>query len=163
MASGDTLLTKFPKEHQLGAGTAATPDERNNQPVLDFADNATEEALFPILLPRNYAGGGTTVTIVFSMSTATTGNVVIGLSWERQDTGTDLDTDSFAAENTATVAVPAASGQPAYATITFTDGAQMDNIAVGESGRLRFRRLGGDAGDTAAGDLELRRIEVRET
>ncbi|NIQ10453.1 MAG: hypothetical protein GWO10_16275, partial [candidate division Zixibacteria bacterium] len=45
--------------------------------------------------------------------------------------------------------------------VTFTDGADMDSIAVGEGFRMKITR---DAtNDTATGDAELRFVEIKET
>jgi hypothetical protein len=45
--------------------------------------------------------------------------------------------------------------------VAFTDGADMDSVAVGESFRIKVTR---DAvSDDAAGDAEIFKIELRET
>ena len=106
---------------------------------------------------------GVTVTLVWMATTATSGNVVWSVAIERDDTATDLDTDSFATANTATAAAPATSGAPAYTTIAFTNGAQMDSLAVGEAFRLKVQRTGSSGSDTATGDAELLAVEIKET
>ena len=163
MASGDTLLTFTPLANQPPASTYATFDTRNGHVVLDFDASADEVAVFGDVLPRHYAGGGVTVTLVWMATTATSGNVVWSVAIERGDTATDLDTDSFATANTATAAAPATSGAPAYTTIAFTNGAQMDSLAVGEAFRLKVQRTGSSGSDTATGDAELLAVEIKET
>jgi len=163
MASGDTLLTFTPLANQPPASTYATFDTRNGHVVLDFDASADEVAVFGDVLPRHYAGGGVTVTLVWMATTATSGNVVWSVAIERDDTATDLDTDSFATANTATAAAPATSGAPAYTTIAFTNGAQMDSLAVGEAFRLKVQRTGSSGSDTATGDAELLAVEIKET
>lgn len=161
MASGDTLLTL----HAMGASvtltTDATFDTRNEQICLDFDAAADETARFTAILPKSYGGGGINVIVHAAMTTAVTGDVVVTAEIERQ-AGLDLDTDSFAAAQTATVTVPATAGQEFTITIGFTNGAQMDSLAVGEQFRLRVTRDANAAGDTAAGDMELYTVEIRE-
>lgn len=164
MASGDTLLVFVPHANQPPASGYATFDTRNTHLVLDFDDSTDEYAYFPGVLPRNYASGGVTATVIWLATSATSGNVVWAVAWERhQDDATDLDADSFAADQTVTVACASASGEPSYDGIAFTDGAQMDSLAAGESFRLRIYRDADNASDTLVGDAELLRIEVQET
>jgi len=64
--------------------------------VLDFDAGTDEEAYFGGFLPNNYAGGGLTVTLVWSASSATSGNSVWQVDIERHsDDDVDLDSDSF--------------------------------------------------------------------
>lgn len=163
MASGDTLLTFTPLANQPPASTYATLDTRNSHPVLDFDAAADEVAIFGDVLPRHYSGGGLTVTLIWLATSATSGNVVWSVAIERRDTGTDLDADSFASAQTATAAAPGTSGAPAYTTIAFTSGAQMDSLAAGEAFRLKVSRTGSSGSDTMTGDAELLAVEVKET
>src|SRR5574338_1229839 len=85
----------------------ATFDTRNGHLVLEFDPTTAESAVFPGVLPENYAGNGLTITIMFAVETATSGNVVWGASIERDDDETtDMDSDSFATEGTVTAAAP---------------------------------------------------------
>lgn len=165
MASGDTLIVITPAMMIGPASNFAQFVARNNHLLLAYDDTTQEDAYFPLVLPRNYAATtGVTITIVWLAATATTGNVVWETAFERhQDDATDLDADSFATGQTVTAGAASASGEPSYDTRAHTDGAQMDSIAVGESGRLRVRRVAADAGDTMTGDAQLLRIEIRET
>ncbi|KKK65637.1 hypothetical protein LCGC14_2972130, partial [marine sediment metagenome] len=57
--------------------------------------------------------------------------------------------------------VPGTAGLVDIVTVTFTDGADMDSVAVGELFRLKVTR---DAvSDDAAGDAELVAVEIKET
>lgn len=142
---------------------AATPDTRNRRSVLDFDDSTDERAHFPDVLSPDYAGGGLTVEIWW-VAASTTGDVVWAAAIERLAAGgQDLDSDSFAADNTATSTVAGNAGVQTKTTITFTDGADMDSLAAGEPFRLRIERLTSDAGDTMTGDAEVTRVVVRET
>lgn len=163
MASGDTLITFSALANQPPASTYATLDTRNSHAVLDFDAAADEVAIFGDVLPRHYAGGGITATLGWMATSATSGNVVWSVAFERRDTGTDLDTDSFATANTATAATSATSGALVYTTIAFTAGAQMDSLAVGEAFRLKVSRTGSSGSDTMTGDAELVSVELKET
>jgi len=57
--------------------------------------------------------------------------------------------------------VSATSGIVVITNITFTDGADMDSVAVGELYRIKITR--DVANDTAAGDAELLGVEIKET
>jgi len=181
MASGDTLVIFTPHANEPPATNYASVDLRNVHLVLDFNDAVAESAVFSGLLPRNYAGGGITVTIVWMGGSAgllraagqpvrdvitplATGGVKWNAAFERHQAGIDdLDSDSFATAQTATGAAPATDGSTAYTSIAFTSGAQMDSLAVGESFRLKVTRDAADAADTMTGDAELLMIEIRET
>lgn len=168
MASGDTLLV-FTANHAVymtdnTTYTPATFDVRNNHPVVDFDADANEDVFFEGILPRHYGGGGITVSLGWMASSATANTVVWSVQVERhQDDTDDLDSDSFAAAQTVSATAASASGEVAYDTVAFTDGAQMDSVAVGESFRLRVTRNATTGADTMAGDAELFTVEIRET
>jgi len=167
MASGNTLITFTPLNNEPPASAFATFDTRNSIPVLDFDDTTDESAVFGGVLPANYAGGGLTVTLVWAATSATSGTVSWDVSIESNtDDADDLDTDSFAsANNSGAVTAPSATGEFAYDNVTFTDGADMDSLAAGESFRLKVTRDadGTTATDNMAGDAELLRVIVKET
>jgi hypothetical protein len=166
VASGDTLLIFEPKNNDPPASAYATLDTRNSHPVLDFDGATDEEAVFPFILPRNYAGGGVTVAIHFMMTSATSGTIRFQTAFERcNDGGHDLDADSFASFNSGGETVPGTTGQIGVTEIAHTHGGEMDSVAVGEGGRFKVRRdADGTSGtDDVATDLELFRIEIRET
>jgi len=163
MASGDTIDRFTPQHNEPPATNPATIDKRNGHPVLDFDASTNETAIFSSIMPRNYAGGGLTVYVHYSMSTATSGDIDWDVGFERiGDQQQDLDSDGFAAVNSVdTTTVPATSGLVDIVNITFTDGADMDSIAVGEGYRIQVIR---DAtNDSATGDAELRFLEIKET
>ena len=164
MASGDTLAYWTALSNQPPAASLATLDSRNGHPVLDFDAATDESAVFPGVMPDAYAGGGVTVTLVWLASTATTGDVVWNAAFERhQDDIDDLDADSFAAVQAATGTTASASGEPQYTAIAFTNGAQMDSVAAGESFRLKITRDADNGSDTMTGDAELLRVILSET
>ena len=163
MATGDTLLIFLPQGNEPPASNPATLDTRNAHPVLDFDASTNESAVFSGVMPRHYGGGGITVYKHVAMSSATSGDIDIDTSLERiGDQQQDIDSDGFAAVNsTDNTTVPGTSGLVDIISTAFTDGADMDSIAVGEGFRLKITRDA--ASDTAAGDMELRFVEIKET
>lgn len=169
MASGNTLCMFFPQDGEPPSSNYATLDTRNAVPVLDFDDTTAEAIVFSGVMPRNYAGGGITVTLGWSATDTTVGPD--NVSWNAycmsvSDDADDLDSKSFAAaNNSGSVAEASASGEVAYDTITFTDGADMDSVAAGEYFRLKIERdaAGATATDDLSGDAELVFVEIKET
>lgn len=149
-----------------GTGTLATQDTRNGHPVLDFNDAADECSYFGGVLSPDYAGGGLTFTIYWMATSATTGAtgwlLAIGA---HPDDALDLDSDSFAADNSVSATTATATGEVDYATIAFTDGADMDSLAAGESYRARLCRDGDGSvvTDDMTGDAELYKLAFVET
>lgn len=168
MASGETLVvftaqTATPPADDV-TYTPATFDIRNNHLVLDFDSAGTEDVFFEGVLPRHYSSGGTTVTLQWMATSATVSACNWSVQWERhQAISDDLDSDSFATAATVAPTATAPSGNIHYTAVTFTNGAAMDSVAVGEHFRMRVSRVGGDASDTLVGDAELIAVEIRET
>ena len=163
MASGDTLIVFGPYHDEPPATNFATLDLRNLRPVLDFDATTPESAVFFGVMPQNYAGGGVDVYLHYAMSSAEADTIDWDAAFERiGDQQQDLDADGFAAvQSVDNTVVPGNSGDVDIVNITFTDGAQMDSIAVGEGFRIKINR---DAvNDTAAGDAELVFVEIKET
>ncbi len=164
MASGDPLYVFTALNNEPPPATPALFDTRNAHPVLAF-DAATDWfAVFSGVLPRNYAGGGVTVYLHWCAESATSGNVIWDVAWERIGEGQqDIDADGFAAVQSVTAAAPGTSGHIDIAAVTFTNGAQMDSVAVGEGFRLRVSRDANNGSDTMAGNAQLRFVEIKET
>lgn len=163
MASGDTLLILTPLHNEPPSSNNATLDTRNLHPVLDFDAATNESAVFSAVMPRNYGGGGVTVYLHYAMSSAEADTVDWDVAFERiGDQEQDLDSDGFAAVNSVDdTTVPGTSGLVDIVSVAFTDGVDMDSVAVGESFRLKVTR---DAiSDDAAGDGELLFVELKET
>lgn len=163
MSSGDTILTFTPLANEPPSANNATLDTRNLHPTLDYDDTTNESAVFTAIMPRSYAGGGLTVYIHYAMTSAEANDIDWDAAFERiGDQQLDIDGDSFAAaQSVDNTTVPGTSGLVDIVNITFTNGAQMDSIAVGESFRIKITRDA--ASDTAAGDAELIAVEIKET
>lgn len=107
-----------------------------------------------------YGGGGLTFTGKWMAATATTGGVLWALAIRRiQDDTEDLDTAHTYDYNEVRDVCASASGETSQFTITFTSGADMDNLANNEDFVLRLRRRGSDntasTGDDMAGMAQL--------
>lgn len=164
MASGNTLLIFAAQDNEPPSANYATLDSRNQHLVLDFDASTDEFAVFSGIMPRNYAGGGVTVYLHYAMSSATSGDVVLTGAFERIGAGSqDIDSDGFASAQSVTSTVDGTSGNVKIPTIAFTNGAQMDSVAAGESFRLKISRDADNGSDTATGDLELVAVEIKET
>ena len=163
MASGDTLIIFHPYNNEPPAANYATLDTRNQHPVLDFDVTTNESAVFSAIMPRNYAGGGVTVYLHYAMTSAEAGTVDWDVAFERiGDQVLDIDGDSFAAVNSVDdTTVPGTTGLVDVVSVAFTDGADMDSVAVGEAFRMSVTRDA--ASDDAAGDAELLTVEIKET
>lgn len=163
MATGQTLCVFTPQANQPPATNYATPDTRNSIFVLDFDPSTDESAIFEGVLPRNYAGGGLTVTLKWAATSATSGTCRWAVQFEKGDT--DIDSDSFATANTAGGTASGTSGIETSTLITFTDGAGIDSLAVGDRFRMKvFRDADGTSGtDDMTGDAELLTVEIKET
>lgn len=165
MASGETLDKFLPQNNEPPIANFAREDRRNAvdpHPVLDFAIG--EIGISSFVLTRNYGGNGITVYVHYAMTSAETESINLETSFERiGHEQQDLDSSGFTtAQSLSDVTVPGNSGDVHIVSITHTDGAQIDNLAVGEGGRLKLKRIAA-TGTDAAGDLELRFIELKET
>lgn len=160
MASGDPVV-QILKVIPPGA-SAATMDARaggstpaENVMVWDF-DASSDEYMDFLCALEGYDSGGLTFTLVWSASSATSGDVVWGVAVRRiADDAEDIDTSHSYQFNTATDTAPSASGEVSYSTVTFTDGADMDSWADGELAIVRVYRDADNGSDTMAGDAEL--------
>src|SRR5437773_2475962 len=98
MASGNTLLIFNPLNNQPLASNYALLGSRNSNPTLEFDPSTNWDAIFGAVLPRNYAGGGLTLTLVWAAASATSGAIGWKGAFERLQDGTDnIGSDSFAA------------------------------------------------------------------
>ena len=171
MASGDTLLVLGPLDATPPATVYATFDTITGTstpaeavPVLDFDDTAVEYTDFYCVMPRNYAGGGVTLTFVWSAAAATNNGAWAAAFRRVQDDAEDLDTtaQTYDFNTTADLTPASAVGEVAYDTLAFTDGADMDSVAVGEYFILRIRRPA-PSGTKITGDCSIHAIEIKET
>jgi len=172
MASGDSLLIFRATDNEppdadaapVNSVLSASADEPDNVLyALDFDDGATNEfAVFSAVMPRQYGGGGVTVTLVWFSGAATTGNARFEVAFKSLGDSDSVNKVSAAAQVT-TDTTDGTAKDLTYATIAFTDGAQMDSVAVGEMFQLRVNADSADAGHTLVGDARLIMVEIKET
>lgn len=148
------LVGAGPDSVSVGNGTAAADATRNNHKIRAYDDTTTEESLWQAYMPGGYTGGDLTVTLTWMADSATTGDVVWGIAFERHDSATDLDSDSFATEQTVVGSTGATAGASNTTSLVFTS-AQLDGIVAGDHFRIRIRRLGANGSDTMVGDSQL--------
>ena len=141
--------------------TAATGDRQ----CLLFDKTTLETGIWSSVMARSYSGGGVTVEIRYSMSAANTSKVV---QWEAafealaDGSAGGAGGSDFAAVNVDSAGCPDAADEWQLATITFTDGADMDSVVAGSPFRFLLQR-NPDGTDDADGDAQLHRVEIRET
>ena len=166
MASGDTLAVFTPLAATFPASNYATPDLRNNHPVLDFDGSTDEEVYFEGVMPSHYGGGSVVFDLYVALSSATSGTSRWQTDVERINSGgPDLDSDSFVGSfQSAGGSASGTSGIPTVISVTHTAGAQLDSLAAGEPFRLKVRRdADGTSGtDDITTDGELVRVVMRE-
>lgn len=163
MATGDTLAVFAPLSYEPPASAYATVDTRNGHPVLDFDAATQESAIWTGRMPKHYGGGNLAVHVTWAATSATTGTIGWGVTFEKIEDGVlDIDADGWATEQIITaVTVPATSGITDQTSVTCTAGAAgTDAVAAGDLFRLRLRR--DVANDTATGDAEVLGVEIRE-
>jgi len=163
MASGDTLLIFRAQDNEPPATSYALLDTRNQHPILAFDDTSNWDAVFTAIMPQHYAGTTGLTVYIHWAHVAVVNDVDWDVAFERiGDQVQDIDADGFAAVQSAdNQTVPGNSGDVDISSIAFTDGAQMDSIAVGEAFRMKLTR---DASsDTAVGNAQVLTLEIRET
>jgi hypothetical protein len=173
MASGDTLLILSPRDYTPPATIYATLDTVTGTStpveafeVLDFDDTTQEYADFHgLVMPANYATGGITLTIFYSAAEAATDVVKWEAAFRRvADDAEDLDTTAHTYDyNVVEDTAPSVIGEVAYASITFTNGADMDSVVAGEMFTLRVSRNPSTGGTDVTGDASIHAIRISET
>jgi len=146
----------------------ATIDDINNIPVLDFDDTVNEVCVVTGVIPSQYSGGGLTVTIAQSSSSAS-----LDMSWGGMIRSFTDDVDnllhtSFNAwgtrNNNTAIDAPSVVGELTYDVITFASGANMDNLVAGEFFQLLlFRDAQDSVNDDLVGDTSLVHVQISET
>jgi len=162
MASGDILHRFSWDANQLDASAPSLPDWRTNgRGVQSLA--VSDFSIVGDIFDSKYSGGGVTVDHYLLCESAAANDTKIEGSWERTDlNGLDADSDSFAtAVSSGDVTVPGTAGKLFKVSIAFTDGAQMDSLAVNEPFRYRIQRKA--AASDISGRLQWMHIVIKET
>lgn len=157
--------------HVFEAGDAEFPTSNPAAPVLVQGTNfpvsglafdaSTQETCFFKLPAINYGSGNLTVTIEWYADTATSGGVMFGAALAAITPNTDsqdVETKSFATENTASDTHLGTTGQRLHSMdITVSN---LDSLAALDAAWLRLRRVPADASDTMTGDAIVTRVIV---
>ena len=145
----------FPAANAMGASS------RNRHPVLTADDTVNEAAVFNRTMSQDYSAGNVLVDVDW-VSDATVGDVVLGVRFERSAPGgQDIDSDSFAAQQTGTETTAGTSGVKTRTTIALTQ-AEADSIAAADGYRLEVERVATDGDDDLVGDIEITGVGVRQ-
>jgi hypothetical protein len=151
----DAVFT--PRENQPPATAFATLDTRNSIAVLDFDAATNESAIFVGIMPEAASlGSGLKIRIIWTATSATTGDTVWSSAIERMTT--DIDVDSFDTAASVTTTTNATNGVPNYSEITLTT---IDGVTAGDGFRIKITRDATSVADTMTGDAELIAVEVR--
>jgi hypothetical protein len=174
MASGDSLLL-FPAAAGVAPGAtfatfdilvgASTPAE--SVLILDFDDTTQEYIDFYGVMPQHYSSTtGVTLKLFYSAAEAATDVVEWQAAFRRvADDAEDLDTTAHTYVFNATVdTAPSVVGEVGVATITFTDGADMDSVVAGDYFILRVSRdPSPSSGTDVTGDASIHAVEIQDT
>jgi hypothetical protein len=145
------------RDNQPPAANFATLDTRNSIAILDFDDSTDESAIFLGVIPEAAAlGSGLKIRIIWTATTATSGDCVWDASLERMTN--DIDTDSFDTSASVTTTTSGTSGVPNYSEITLTT---IDSVTAGDGFRIKINRDANNGSDTMTGDAELIAVEIR--
>lgn len=151
----DAVFT--PRENQPPATAFATLDTRNSIAILDFDAATNESAIFLGIIPEAASlGSGLKIRIIWTATSATTGDTVWSTAIERMTT--DIDVDSFDTAASVTTTTNATNGVPNYSEITLTT---IDGVTAGDGFRIKITRDATNVADTMTGDAELIVVEVR--
>lgn len=132
--------------------SAAAPTPYFLQAAFDAATE--EQMMWTLLVPSNYASNPV-LKLMFKMTSATTGNVVIEgrIAAVSDGDATDVNTKGFAAANTsAAITVPATVGIMASISLTLTND---DSLVADDFAIVYLARDAANGSDTAAGDMEI--------
>lgn len=155
-----TINTWSPRDNQPPATNFATMDTRNSIAVLDFTGGGStnKSAIFIGSIPEGMSlTSGIIARILWTSSTATSGNCRWGVQIEKLNTA--ITADSFDTAFEANTAAPATSGIPVTTSITCTS---IDGLTAGDFFRVKIYRDSIDtANDTMSGDAELIALELR--
>lgn len=158
---GTKTLARFSAlDNQPPSSNFATFHVRNTIAVLDFDADTDESAVFVNSIPEAADfTTGITVRLHWTATSATSGDCVWAVAFERMNT--DLDSDSFATAVSGTSTTNGTSGIITTTSINFT-GSEIDGLVAGDPFRVRVTRDADNGSDTMAGDAELISIELRQ-
>lgn len=161
MAADDTLAILSPFSAEFPTTNYATAGTRNNRRILEYDDTGNDVSYWTSVMPQSYTNVTGVTVIIHWTAVAVTGDVDWDVAFERVHATHDTDTNGFAVVNSVDGnTVPATSGFPTTTSILFTAGADMDSVVKGDLFRVSVTR--DSTADTAAGNIEVHAVEIRE-
>lgn len=168
MASGNKVMeivaisppgADFAQATMFAGGS--TPPE--NYPAWAFDDTSIEYLDLLCRFTDAYAGGGFTLKLDWVAGAATAGTARWEAALRSLDGAEDLGTSHAYDFNGANSAAPGTLKDKTSATITFTDGADMDGVGANNWFMLRLRRDPTHGSDDMVGDALLMGVVGQET
>lgn len=158
---GTLTLARFTAlDNQPPSSTYASFHTRNSVAVLDYDAGTDENAVFPGIIPEAASfTTGITARIHWMATSATSGDVVWNVAFERSNT--DLDSDSFATAVAGTSTTNGTSGIVTVTSINFS-GSEIDGLTAGDLFRVKVTRDADNGSDTMTGDAEFIALELRQ-
>lgn len=139
----------------------AAVSARNGHPLLGFDDGTDESVIFYGVMSNDYSDGALAVDVDWVAETATAGVAGWDAEFERiAPGGQDIDSNGFAAAQSASSTTNGTSGIVTRTSIAFTQ-AQADAIEAGDAFRLRLTRDTG-VGSNLTNDAQVLRVSVRQ-
>jgi hypothetical protein len=157
----DTILL-LPADANLPSVSPAIPDLGSNTHRILFDGNTDESVNWTNIKIKNYAGGALTANIGYSMTSSTSNAVIFNVEmWCVSDGDvTDIDSESYDVVNASTaITVPGTAGNLDVFTIPLTN---TDSVTEGDVCAFRLTRDADNVADNAAGDAEVRYLEISE-
>lgn len=163
MASGNLLAYWRASEIEYPSTNPCNPGGDNDQQFQTFDDTTAENGFFTGFMPDTYDdSSGVTVSYGYGMATATSGNIRIEGTFERQPDTHDYTADSWGTVvDTADTAVPGTAQTQDILTKTHSDASEMDGVGSDDPFRFRVARDVGVASN-ASGNLELRWVAIHQ-
>jgi hypothetical protein len=126
-----------------------------------FDATTPERASFDTLIPRSYGGGAVSMDVNYTMTSATANKITFGMQVMCVTPGdaTPYDSNSFDTYVSNDQTVPGTVGYESQMGVSVTS---LDSLAAGDHCRFMVSRDTNAAGDTSAGDLEIRKIRIYE-
>ena len=146
--------TNFPQQIPYAAG--------GNRLVLAYDATTQETAYFNFIVPQGVVGVMTLFLHCMAAS-AVVGNVVFSVAIEAVTPGDAVDLDAATSFDTASVSTPMVVPTTAgFDFIVMIPLVTVDSWAAGDYARLAVARVANHASDTAAGDVGVLAMELRE-
>ena len=134
----------------------ALAKSRSGHAIIRFAAGVDRKVIFYVHISNDYTGGDITVDFDWVAETATSGDVVIGGRFERNNAGgQNIDSDGFAAQKTVISTANGTNGVGTRASITYTN-AEADSPVAGDIMRFEAERVGTSGSDNMTGGMDLR-------